>query len=123
MFVDNVVVILIMAPVVFHITGKLKLHSFPFIMFVGLCANFMGTALLLGDLPPQMLHSVSGIEFNQFLWQMGRPSSFILLTITFLATSFIMYWFKFRKMYSVSDSTSVGEIAAGNPKEYLSSNL
>ena len=61
MFVDNVVVILMMAPVVLHITKKLKLASFPFIIFLGLSANFMGTALLLGDLPPQMLHSVSGI--------------------------------------------------------------
>jgi len=26
----------------------------------------MGTALLLGDLPPQMLHSVSGREFGDF---------------------------------------------------------
>jgi Na+/H+ antiporter NhaD/arsenite permease-like protein len=82
-FVDNVVVILMMAPVVFHITKQIKLPSFPFLIYLGLCANFMGTALLLGDLPPQMLHSVSGIEFFQFIWQMGRPSSFIILTITF----------------------------------------
>ena len=58
MFVDNVVVILLMAPVVLYVTQKIKLASFPFIIFIGLSANFMGTALLLGDLPPQMLHSV-----------------------------------------------------------------
>jgi Na+/H+ antiporter NhaD/arsenite permease-like protein len=33
--------------------------------------------MLLGDLPPQMLHSVSGIEFAGFFWQLGRPSSFL----------------------------------------------
>jgi len=97
MFVDNVVVILMMAPVIFHITRKMKLATFPFLMFVGLCANFMGTALLLGDLPPQMLHSVAGIEFPEFIWQFGRPSSFILLTITFLLTAVIMYRIRFRK--------------------------
>jgi hypothetical protein len=41
----------------------------------GFSANFMGTALLLGDLPPQMLHSVAGAEFFDFIWQFGRPSS------------------------------------------------
>ena len=32
MFVDNVVVILMMAPVVFHITKKMNLPSFPFLI-------------------------------------------------------------------------------------------
>ena len=100
MFVDNVVVILMMAPVILFITKKAKLPSFPFLIFVGLASNFMGTALLLGDLPPQMLHSVSGIEFPEFIWQMGRPSSFIILTITFLLTAFLFYQFKFKKMYA-----------------------
>ena len=53
------------------------------VLFVGLCSNFMGTALLLGDLPPQMLHSVTGIEFMGFIWHSGRPSSFIILTLTY----------------------------------------
>jgi Na+/H+ antiporter NhaD/arsenite permease-like protein len=121
MFVDNVVVILMMAPVVFHITRKLKLPSFPFLIMVGLGSNFMGTALLLGDLPPQMLHSVSGIEFSGFIWQMGKPSSFILLTITFLLTMLFMYQFKFKKLYSASaiDTAALAEIVSVNPAEHI----
>ncbi|MFA5316297.1 MAG: SLC13 family permease [Dehalococcoidales bacterium] len=116
MFVDNVVVILLMAPVVLNITRKLKLPSFPFLIWIGLSANFMGTALLLGDLPPQMLHSVAGIEFSEFIWQMGRPSSFIILTITFLITACLFYQFKFRKMFSGStiDINILTEIANTN---------
>ena len=112
MFVDNVVVILMMAPVVLYITRKLKLASFPFLIFVGLSANFMGTALLLGDLPPQMLHSVSQIEFTGFIWQMGRPSSFLILTVTFMLTVFLLYQFKFKKMYAGStlNNATIGEI-------------
>jgi len=121
MFVDNVVVILMMAPVVLHITKKMKLASFPFIIFVGLSANFMGTALLLGDLPPQMLHSVAKIEFPEFIWQMGRPSSFIILTVTFLLTAFLFYQFKFKKMYagSAMDNTAIEEIAFTDPMEHI----
>jgi Na+/H+ antiporter NhaD/arsenite permease-like protein len=112
MFVDNVVVILMMAPVILYVTKKMGLASFPFLIFVGLSANFMGTALLLGDLPPQMLHSVAGIEFPEFIWQMGRPSSFPILTLTIMLTAFLFYQFKFRKMYAGSaiDNTALGEM-------------
>ncbi|MCX8204923.1 MAG: SLC13 family permease [Candidatus Nezhaarchaeota archaeon] len=100
MFVDNVVVILMFAPIVFYITDRLKLNPFPLIMFIGLCANTMGTALLLGDLPPQMLHAVSGIEFLEFVWIRGRPSSFIILTLTFLITTWLFYSTKFKRAFS-----------------------
>lgn len=121
MFVDNVVVILMMAPVILYVTKKLKLASFPFIIFLGLSANFMGTALLLGDLPPQMLHSVAGIEFPEFIWQMGRPSSFPILTVTYLLTALLFYRFKFRKMYAGSaiDTTAIGEMAFAKPIEHI----
>jgi len=121
MFVDNVVVILMMAPVVLYITKKAKLASFPFIIFVALSANFMGTALLLGDLPPQMLHSVTGIEFSEFIWQMGRPSSFFILTTTFMLTAFIFYQFRFKKMYADStiDNVVINKIAFTNPATYI----
>ena len=121
MFVDNVVVILMMAPVVLHITRAAKLPSFPFLIFIGLSANFMGTAMLLGDLPPQMLHSISGIEFPEFIWQMGRPSSFIILTVTFLLTCFIFYRFKFRKMFTGNAAAAnvLDIMAAANPAEHI----
>ena len=121
MFVDNVVVILMMAPVVLHLTKEMKLASFPFLIFVGLSANFMGTALLLGDLPPQMLHSVSGIEFPEFIWYMGRPSSFIILAVTYLLTTFLFYQFKFRKMYSgyMISNKIREEMALAHPTEHI----
>jgi len=121
MFVDNVVVILMMAPVILYVTTRLKLASFPFLIFLGLSANFMGTALLLGDLPPQMLHSVAGIEFPEFVWQMGRPSSFPILTVTYLLATFLFYQFKFKKMYSgiAIDNAALGEMASTNPAEYI----
>ena len=94
--VDNVVVILMMAPVAIPIVRHLNMPLAPVILMIGFSSNFMGTALLLGDLPPQMLHSVSGIEFMEFIWQDGIPSSFPILMITFVITLFIMYLFGFR---------------------------
>jgi Na+/H+ antiporter NhaD/arsenite permease-like protein len=98
MLIDNVVVVMMFAPVVFHACRRYSFASFGPVLFVGLCANFMGTAMLLGDLPPQMLHSVSGVEFGGFLWHSGRPSSFFILSISYVVTTAFFYW-KFSKMY------------------------
>jgi len=87
--------VLMLAPVVFHIRKLYSFEATGAILFIGLCSNFMGTALLLGDLPPQMLHSVTGIEFLGFIWHSGRPSSFIILTATYLVVVAYFY-FKFR---------------------------
>ena len=53
MLIDNVVVVLMFAPVIFHACRRFNFASFGPVLFVGLCANFMGTAMLLGDLPPR----------------------------------------------------------------------
>jgi Na+/H+ antiporter NhaD/arsenite permease-like protein len=96
MFVDNVVVILMMAPVALPLARALRLPVTPVVLMIGFSANFMGTALLLGDLPPQMMHSVSGAEFMDFIWQHGRPASFPILIVTFAITLAAMYAYGFR---------------------------
>ena len=96
MFVDNVVVILMMAPVALPLARALRLPVTPLVLMIGFSANFMGSAMLLGDLPPQMLHSVAGAEFMDFFWQHGRPSSFPILVVTFAITLGAMYAYGFR---------------------------
>jgi len=116
--VDNVVVILMMAPVAIPIVRHLNLPLAPVILMIGFSSNFMGTALLLGDLPPQMLHSVSGIEFMEFVWQDGRPSSFPILMVTFVLTLYIMYLFGFRKASNKGGAAAAGSTDGnGDPVE------
>src|SRR5687768_13220505 len=113
MFVDNVVTILMMAPVALPLAKALKLRPVPVILMIGFGANFMGTALIIGDLPPQMLHSVAGAEFFDFIWHQGRPSSFPILLVTFVITLGFMWWYGFRKAgarRSVADSGVTAEI-------------
>ena len=111
MFVDNVVTILMMAPVALPLTRALKLPSVPVILMIGFGANFMGTALIIGDLPPQMLHSVAGAEFFDFIWHQGRPSSFPILMTTFLITLGAMWFYGFRGHKRVTDLSSLGIVA------------
>lgn len=96
MFVDNVVVILMMAPVALPLARALKMPVTPLVLMIGFSANFMGSAMLLGDLPPQMLHSVAGAEFMDFFWQFGRPASFPILMVTFAITLAAMYAYGLR---------------------------
>ena len=107
MFVDNVVTILMMAPVALPLARALNLKPVPVILMIGFGANFMGTALLIGDLPPQMLHSVAGAEFFDFFWQHGRPSSFPILMVTFVLTLAAMWAYGFRGHSRVSDLTAL----------------
>jgi Na+/H+ antiporter NhaD/arsenite permease-like protein len=110
MFVDNVVVILMMAPVALPLARALKLPITPVVLMIGFSANFMGTALLLGDLPPQMLHSVAGAEFNDFIWQFGRPSSFPILMTTFVITLGAMYAYGFRTGQRTAVTPTAGTV-------------
>ncbi|MEX2206267.1 MAG: SLC13 family permease [Myxococcota bacterium] len=108
MFVDNVVTILMMAPVALPLARAMRLAVTPVILMIGFGANFMGTALIIGDLPPQMLHSVAGAEFSDFIWQFGRPSSFPILMVTFLITLAAMYAYGFRGRERVTDLAGLG---------------
>lgn len=119
MLIDNVVVVLMFAPVVFHACRRFKFPAFAPVLFVGLCSNFMGTAMLLGDLPPQMLHSVSGIEFAGFIWFLGRPSSFFMLLISYFFTCAYFLWYFSRKYKGIRmDLTSMaGEKALDHIKD------
>ena len=97
MFVDNVLVILLFGSLVLEAARRSNANPVLAVLLIGFSANFMGTALLMGDLPPQLLHSVAGAEFLDFIWSHGRPSSFILLTITFIITLGSYYWIFVRK--------------------------
>ncbi|MGE0557988.1 MAG: SLC13 family permease [Burkholderiales bacterium] len=116
MFVDNVVTILMMAPVALPLARAMKLSPVPVILMIGFGANFMGTALLIGDLPPQMLHSVAGAEFWDFFWQHGKPSSFPILVVTFVITLAAMWFYGFRGHKRIADLGSLGiEARIENP--------
>jgi Na+/H+ antiporter NhaD/arsenite permease-like protein len=108
MFVDNVVTILMMTPVALPLARAMKLAAAPVILMIGFGANFMGTALIIGDLPPQMLHGVAGAEFFDFIWQFGRPSSFPILLVTFVITLAAMYAYGFRGRERVRDIAALG---------------
>lgn len=95
LFVDNVLVILLFGGLAVRAAKLVGKDPLLTSMIIGLAANYMGTGLLLGDLPPQLLHSVAGAEFLDFVWFRGTPGSLFLLTASFLLTLALFYrpWF------------------------------
>jgi Na+/H+ antiporter NhaD/arsenite permease-like protein len=89
MVVDNVLVVLLLVPIAVRIAKAYGIDPLATALLVTLTANATGTALLLGDLPPQLLHSVFKAEFIDFIYMMGRPSSFPILMVSILAALYI----------------------------------
>jgi Na+/H+ antiporter NhaD/arsenite permease-like protein len=83
-FLDNVLVILLLGEITIETAKRFRKDPIPAFLLIAFSANFMGTALLLGDIPPQLLHAVAGYEFLDFIIFKGRPGSFPLLTLTFI---------------------------------------
>jgi len=84
MFVDNVLVVLLFCPMMLTICRALKVDPLLPTVMTGLAANFMGVGLMLGDITPQMLHTIAGAEFMDFVVFHGRPGSFFVLLSTFV---------------------------------------
>jgi len=87
--VDNVLVVLLLVPIAVRIARAYGIDPLATALLVTLTANATGTALLLGDLPPQLLHSVFKAEFIDFIYMMGKPSSFPILMVSILAALYI----------------------------------
>jgi len=87
--VDNVLVVMLITPIAISIARACSVNPLPIALLAALTANATGTALLLGDLPPQLLHSVFGAEFTDFIYMHEKPSSFPILMISILATLYI----------------------------------
>jgi len=64
---NNVTVIILIAPVTLSVTAMLKLNPVPFLIAEVLLSNLGGTATLIGDPPNTIIASAAGFSFNAFL--------------------------------------------------------
>ena len=67
-FVENVATVLIVAPIAFEVSRKLKVSPVPFILGICLSSNLQGTATLVGDPPSMILASATRMTFNDFFF-------------------------------------------------------
>jgi len=93
---DNVTIVILMAPVTLFITARLGISPLPFLIALILASNIGGTATLIGDPPNILIGSAAGIDFLTFAANLA-PIAIIIL-IAFIGLS----WFLFKKELQVA---------------------
>jgi Na+/H+ antiporter NhaD/arsenite permease-like protein len=66
-FLNNVTLVLVIAPVTLSIAQRLRIAPFPFLLCEVMASNIGGAATLIGDPPNIMIGSAAGLSFNAFL--------------------------------------------------------
>lgn len=81
MFVENVAVVLLVAPVAFSLADKLKISPVRLLILIALASNLQGTATLIGDPPSMILAGYLKLTFNDFFFYLGKPGIFFAVQI------------------------------------------
>lgn len=95
-FLDNVTVIVLVAPVTLFVAKTLGVSPVPFLISEVMASNIGGAATLIGDPPNILIASAADIDFIRFIINMGPPSLMILIT------SLPIFYFQYRDKLHVS---------------------
>jgi len=87
MFLNNLTVIILIAPVTLLVADRLRINPVPLIMGEAMLSNIGGTATLIGDPPNTMIGSAAGFTFNHFLWVL-LP----IVIVAYLPTLWTIRW-------------------------------
>ena len=96
---DNVTTVLLVAPVTFQITRKLKINPYPYLILEIFASNIGGTATLIGDPPNILIGSALQLSFMDFGYEL---TPIVAATMVVLIVAFDLIWG--RKM-SASDKS------------------
>ena len=69
-FLDNVTTVLLIVPVTFQITRKLKIPAYPYLLMEIFASNIGGTATLIGDPPNILIGSALNLSFMDFVYEL-----------------------------------------------------
>ena len=76
---DNVTTVVLLAPVTLTIAGQLGVTPYPFLLSQIMASNIGGTATLIGDPPNIVIGSAAGLDFADFVVNLGPVVVVILL--------------------------------------------
>jgi Na+/H+ antiporter NhaD/arsenite permease-like protein len=86
---DNVTIVVLVAPVTLFVAASLKVSPMPFLIAQILASNIGGAATLIGDPPNILIGSAAGIDFLTFTVNM-TPIAVVIL-IVFIGLANIMF--------------------------------
>lgn len=98
---DNVTIVVLIAPVTLFVASTLRVSPVPFLIAEILASNIGGMATLVGDPPNILIGSATGLDFVTFAANMGPISVIIMVGFILLARPL------FQKDLAVQDQDNV----------------
>jgi len=95
-FVDNVVTVLMVAPVAITISKKLNMSPVKSIIAIAISSNLQGAATLVGDTTSILLGGYANMDFLDFFFFKGRIGMFWVVQLSAIVASLILLYV-FRK--------------------------
>jgi len=86
---DNVTIVVLVAPVTLFVAASLKVSPMPFLVAQILASNIGGAATLIGDPPNILIGSAAGIDFLTFALNM--TPIIVMILIVFVGLAFVMF--------------------------------
>lgn len=91
-FVENVAVVLLVAPVALSLSDKLKINPVPLLIGIAVSSNLQGTATMIGDPPSMILAGYLRMGFFDFFAYQGRPGIFFAVEIGAITSLLVLAW-------------------------------
>jgi Na+/H+ antiporter NhaD/arsenite permease-like protein len=101
MVVENVAVVLLLAPVALSLADKLKISPVPLLIGIAVSSNLQGTATMIGDPPSMILAGYMQMGFWDFFVYEGRLGIFFAVQIGAIASLLVLAWL-FRQHHTKS---------------------
>ena len=90
MFVENVAVVLLVAPVALSLADKLKISPVPLLIGIAVSSNLQGTATMIGDPPSMILAGYLRMGFWDFFAYQGKPGIFFAVEVGMIASLVVL---------------------------------
>lgn len=114
-FLENVAVVLLMAPIALSVAKKCNINPVGLFIGIALSSNLQGAATLIGDPPSMLLAGFTNMSFNDFFFIGNKPSIFFAVQLAFIASLFVLY-FVFRK-----ENKLMPELKEERPRTFIPS--
>ncbi|MCL1790423.1 MAG: ArsB/NhaD family transporter [Peptococcaceae bacterium] len=111
-FIDNVTMVLLIAPITVAIANTLRISPIPLLITQILICNIGGAATLVGDPPNIMIGLAAGLTFNDFLIHVAP----FIIVLTALAIVFLRFYYA--KHLHVEEHYKQ-KLMEADPKEYI----
>lgn len=91
-FVDNVAMVLMVAPVAMSVAKRFEINPVPMVISIAVSSNLQGAATLVGDTTSILLGGYAGMDFLDFFIFHGRPGMFWVVEIGAVLTAGVLLW-------------------------------